>query len=113
MPFPKLQKGMTAETIRKLLGEPREIQPTPSPTGKAEIWVYSFEKDLGMVQVAAGTHPVEVLSMIPNASGTVTIQEPVYTMAAKKEEITLSLLMFNGQLEVQKAKVEEKIDHRS
>ena len=113
MPFPKLEKGMTAETIRKLLGEPKEIQPTTSPEGKAEIWIYYFEKDLGMVQVAAGTRPVQVMSVVPNASGTVTVQEPVYTMAAKKAEITLSLLMFNGQLEVQKAKVEETIAHGS
>ena len=111
MPFPKLEKGMTAETVRKLLGEPKEIQPTPSPAGKTEVWVYHFEKNLGMVQVAAGTRPVQVMSVIPNASGTVTVQEPVYNMAAKKAEITLSLLMINGQLEVQKAKVEKTVEH--
>lgn len=104
---------MTAETVRKLLGEPVEIQPTPSPEGKAEIWIYHFEKDLGMVQVATGTRTVQVMSMGASSTGTTDVQEPIYTMAAKKANITLSILMFNGQLEVQKAKVEEQIDHHS
>ncbi len=113
MPFPKLEKGMTEATIRKLIGEPKEIQPTPSPEGKAEVWIYHFEKDLGMVQVASGTRTVQVMSMGSSSSGTRDVQEPIYTMAAKKADITLSILMFNGQLEVQKAKVEETIEHHA
>jgi hypothetical protein len=33
-------------------------------------------------------------------------------MAEKTAHITLSLLLFNGRLQVQKAAVEETIDHR-
>jgi outer membrane protein assembly factor BamE (lipoprotein component of BamABCDE complex) len=112
MPFPKLEKGMSADVIRQKLGNPAEIQPMPSPDGKAEIWIYKFEKDLGMTQVAAGTRDVEVMTMTSSMNGSTTMKEPVYTMAAKKSEITLSLLMFNGQLQVQKAKVEETIAHQ-
>ena len=113
MPFPKLEKGTTAEVIRQKLGAPVEIQPTPSAQGKAEIWIYKYEKDLGTVQIAAGTREVQVMSMgsVTTSAGTVASQETVYAPAAKKQEITLSLLMFNGRLEVQKAKVEETIDH--
>ena len=111
MPFPKLEKGTTAEVIRQKLGEPVEIQPMPSPDGKAEVWIYKFQKDLGMVQVAAGTRDVEMMTMSSTMSGSTTVKEPVYTMAAKTADITLSLLMFNGQLQVQKAKVEESITH--
>jgi hypothetical protein len=111
MPFPKLEKGTTAEVVRQKLGAPAEIQPTPSPEGKAEIWIYKYEKDLGTVQIATGTREVQVMSPTSTASGTASVQEPVYTTAIKKQEITLSLLMFNGQLQVQKAKVEQTVDH--
>lgn len=112
MPFPKLEKGTTAEVVREKLGAPAEIQSTPSPKGKAEIWIYHYEKDLGTVQVAAGTREVQVVGMgsLTSSAGTVAAQETVYAPAAKKQEITLSLLMFNDHLAVQKAKVEEIID---
>jgi hypothetical protein len=35
-----LQKGMTAEAVRGIVGEPAEIKPMKSPAAKAEIWVY-------------------------------------------------------------------------
>ena len=111
MPFPKLEKGMTAETIRQKLGTPVEIQPMPSADGKAEVWIYKYEKDLGVAQVATGTRDVELMTMSSTMNGSTTTKEPVYTTVAKKGEITLSLLMFNGALQVQKAKVEEVLDH--
>jgi hypothetical protein len=111
MPFPKLTKGISAAEVRQKLGAPAEVQSTPSPEGKAETWIYRYVKDLGMTQVAAGTHDVPVLSVVPTAYGTTTIQEPVYKTVPKHAEITLSLLMFNDHLEAQKAAVEEKIDH--
>ena len=113
MPFPKLEKGMTAEVIRQKLGEPAEIQPMPDSTGnKVEVWIYNFKKDLGMQQVAAGTREVPIMSLSANQGvGMGTTKETVFTMAEKKADITLSLLMFNGRLEVQKAKVEESLVH--
>jgi hypothetical protein len=111
MPFPTLEKGTTAEVIRKKLGNPVEIQPMPSPEGKAEIWIYKYEKSLGMVQVAGGTIAREVMSPSMSGVGMTTVQEPILTMADKTAHITLSLLLFNGRLQVQKAAVEETIDH--
>ena len=104
---------MTAEIIRQKLGEPAEIQPMPDSSGnKIEVWIYNFKKELGMQQVAAGTREVSIMSMSSTQGvGMATVKEPVYTMAEKRADITLSLLMFNGRLEVQKAKVEETIDH--
>lgn len=112
MPFPKLEKGATAEVIRQKLGNPLEIQPMPSPEGKAEIWIYKYEKSLGMVQVAGGTSERQVMSPSMSGVGMTTVQEPIFTMAEKTAHITLSLLLFNGRLQVQKAAVEETIDHR-
>ncbi len=111
MPFPKLEKGMTAEVIRQKLGNPVEIQPMPSPEGKAEVWIYKFTKDLGTTQMATGTRDIQVMSVGGNGVGMTTTKEPVYSLVEKKSEITLSLLMFNGQLQVQKAKVEDRLEH--
>lgn len=111
MPFPKLEVGMTAAVIRQKLGAPAEIQPTPSPEGKAEVWIYRYQKDLGTTQVATGMRDIQVMSMGQSSSGTSTVQEPTYSTVVKKSEITLSLLMFNDKLQAQKAKVEEHLDH--
>ena len=112
MPFPKLETGTTAEVILQKLGKPVEIQPMPSPEGKAEVWIYKYEKSLGMVQVVGGTTERQVMSPTMGGVGTTTVQEPIFTMAEKTQHITLSLLLFNGRLQVQKAAVEETIDHR-
>jgi hypothetical protein len=111
MPFPKLEKGMTAAVIRQKLGAPVEIQPMASREGKAEVWIYKFEKNLGMTQVAAGTREMQVMTVGSGGVGMTGVQDPVYTLAEKKSEITLSLLMFNDRLEVQKAKVESTLEH--
>ncbi len=112
MPFPKLEKGMTAEIIRQKLGNPAEIQPVESSGGKGEVWVYKFEQNLGMTNVAAGTRDTSAMTVGVGGAGMTTVKEPVYTLAEKKSEITLSLLMFNGVLQSQKAKVEETLEHR-
>ena len=111
MPFPKLEKGMTAEIIRQKLGNPAEIQPVESSGGKAEVWVYKFEQNLGMTNVAAGMRDTSAMTVGVGGAGMTTVNEPVYTLAEKKSEITLSLLMFNGVLQSQKAKVEETLEH--
>jgi len=111
MPFPKLEQGMTANAIREKLGNPAQIQPVTSPEGKAEIWVYKFVKSLGMTQVAAGTRESPQMSVGAGGAGMITVQEPIYTLAEKKSEVTLSLLMFNGRLQSQKALVENTLEH--
>ncbi|MEO6993187.1 MAG: hypothetical protein ABI273_06140 [Lacunisphaera sp.] len=111
MPFPKLEVGMTAAAIREKLGAPAEIHSTPSPTGKAEVWIYNYEKDLGTTQVATGTQDVGVMSVGLSASGVTTVQDPTYTTVNRKSEITLSLLMFDDKLQAQKAAVVEVRDH--
>jgi len=113
MPFPKLEKGMSAEAIRQKLGAPAEIQAmAPVDGNKSEVWIYHYKKDLGLTQVASGTRDVEV--MAPSGTtgvGMTTIKEPTYSLAEKTADITLSLLMFNGRLQVQKAKVEVTLEH--
>lgn len=111
MPFPKLEIGMTADVIRQKLGQPVEIQAMPSPQGKAEVWVYKFEKSLGMAQVATGTRDVQTMTVGLSGPLMTTVKEPVYTMQEKRAPLTLSLLMFNGILESQKVAVGEPVVH--
>jgi hypothetical protein len=110
--FPKLEKDMSADVIRQKLGAPAEIKPMDAPAGKAEVWVYHFEKSVGMTQVATGT--VDVPTFSTGISGSITSSAPVltYSMAEKKSMVTLSLLMFNGRLAAQKAMVENRLDYQ-
>ena len=101
--FPVLTQGMTGKVVRQKLGNPAEIEPMESSTGKAEVWVYHFEKSVGMTQVATGTRDVQTYA------GTSTIMlapELVYSPVEQKSLVTLRLLMFNDRLEAQKALVE-------
>ena len=111
MPFPKLEKGTSAAMIREKLGAPVEVQPMPSPEGKAEVWIYKYSQPAGMTQVAAGTRDTQVMATPTPGAGLITVKEPVYTMVPKTTHITLSLLLFNDQLQVQKAAVEETVDY--
>ena len=111
MPFPKLEKGTSAAVIREKLGTPAEVQPMPSPEGKAEVWIYKYTQAAGMAQVAAGTRDTQVMATPTPGAGLITVKEPVYTMVPKTAHITLSLLMFNDLLQVQKAAVEETVDY--
>ncbi len=109
--FPVLEKGMSAEVVRKDLGAPAEIQPMASPDGHAEVWVYHFEKNVGMTQVSTGTRDIPTFSTGMSGPGTTTVQQQTYSMATKKSVVTLSLLMFNGQLAAQKAMVEDRLEY--
>jgi hypothetical protein len=109
--IPKLEKGMAAEDIRQKLGVPVEIQPMKSSAGKAEVWVYRFERSLGMTQVATGTRDIPVMSVTAAGAVTTTMKEPVYSLVEKKAVVTLSLLMLDGQLAAQKARVENTLSH--
>lgn len=109
--FPALEKDMSTDVIRQKLGPPAEIQPMASPEGKAEVWVYHFEKSVGMTQVATGTRDVPAMGLGMAGPVTTTVQEQTYSMAETRSMVTLSLLMFNGRLAAQKAKVENRVDY--
>ena len=104
--FPTLEKGMSGAIIREKLGNPAQINPMESPEGKAEVWVYHFEKTVGMTQIASGTRNVPAFGAALSIQTETMVAEPVYTMAAQKAVVTLSLLMFNDHLAAQKAQVE-------
>ncbi len=110
--FPVLNRGMSGAVIRQKLGAPAEIDPMDAPTGKAEVWVYHFEKTVGMTEVATSTHDVPAFGAPLTLAGISMVPEPVYTMKEEKAMITLSLLLFNDQLVAQKARVEDGADYK-
>ena len=103
--FPVLKMGMSTEVIRQKLGAPAAINPMASPTGKAEVWVYYFDKNVGMAQVATSTIDVPTFGLGPGGPRTTTAPEEVYSLAEKHATVTLSLLIFNDRLAAQKAGV--------
>jgi hypothetical protein len=103
--FPVLKLGMSTEVIRQKLGAPAAINPMASPTGKAEVWVYYFEKNVGMAQVATSTIDVPTFGLGASGPGMTTAPEEVYSLAEKQALVTLSLLIYNDRLAAQKAGV--------
>jgi outer membrane protein assembly factor BamE (lipoprotein component of BamABCDE complex) len=95
-----LKKGMTAAQVRQIMGAPAEINPRPSPTGKAEAWVYHRTFIGPPQQLQVGTKPISV--MVQDADGVyrshVIQEEPIYRQAHDKTTETIHLLMFDGQL---------------
>jgi outer membrane protein assembly factor BamE (lipoprotein component of BamABCDE complex) len=110
--FPVLKRGMSADDVRQKLGNPAEILPMESPTGKAEVWVYNFEKTVSTSQIASSTRDVPAFGAPLSLTIMTSVPEPVYTLKEDKAVITLSLLMFNHHLAAQKAKVENSSDYK-
>lgn len=91
-----LEKGMTAEQVRSVLGEPQKIGPMESPSGQAEVWTYrtSYVGRLRQVQTGSTTYSR------PNPITGVeeTVSEPVYSTEQEFVEETIELLIFDGKL---------------
>ena len=111
-PFPVLKVGMTGEVIRTKLGNPVETRPMESPIGKAEVWVYNIERTVDTTQVVTGTRDIPAFTIGMTGPTTVNVPEPVYSMADKKQDITLSLLMLNGRLIAQTSSVRDYIQYK-
>ncbi len=109
-----LQKGMTAEAVKRIMGEPAEIKPMPSPTGKAEIWVYHRTSSAPNQQVQVGTRSTAVTTIGGDGQAHVaqTIEEPVFAQQIQIVEETISLLMFDGKLVEQKESAQTRLEYK-
>ena len=110
-PFPELKVGMTAEVVRTKLGEPIEIRPMESKVGKAEVWVFHIERTINTTQVATATRDVPAF-MLTTTDKLSSYPEMVYSMADKKAETILSLLMLNGRLIAQTSATREHLEYK-
>ena len=90
-PEHSLQKGMTAEAVRNIMGEPAEIKPMQVPAGKAETWIYHRTTSGINQQVMLGTEMVQQFE---------TVDE------------TISLLMFNDKLMDQTTSTKRRLEYK-
>jgi hypothetical protein len=104
-----LEKGMTAETVRRLWSEPAEIQPYAPLKAYAEVWTYRRTVSDRASFVLAGTQSVSM------ALGQTVqmVDQPVKRLEHRTIIEETSLLMFEGRLLEWKQKVyeERRIDN--
>jgi hypothetical protein len=109
-----LQKGMTAEAVKRIMGEPAEIRLMSTTTGNAEVWVYHRMSSGPIRQVQVGTHSTNVTTIGGDGQAHVmqTIEEPVFTQQIEIVDETISLLMFNGKLIEQKESAQKRQEYK-
>lgn len=109
----KLEKGMSADTVRKLLGKPDEITLHPTAEGTAEEWTYhrNFQR-ADQVPTSMREVPAFVGPMGGGSDGMGTVQEPIYSLETHEINETLKLLMFQGKLEEWKSAFTENRSFR-
>jgi len=99
-PESSLQKGMTAEAVKAIMGEPSEIKPMKSAAGLAEIWIY-HRKTQGSVQqimIGVDAHPISATSSNGSMGFAQTTAAPILRQQAEIIEETVNLLIFDGKL---------------
>ena len=109
-----LQKGMTAEAVKQIMGNPAEIKLMVTTTGKAEVWVYHRTVFGHVEQVQVGSQVIkDSTSGSDGVVHTATLAEvPIYKQAVHKDLETISLLMFDGKFISQKRTVEKQLEYQ-
>ena len=93
---PRIEVGMTGDQVRAIAGKPDRIKPLKKEGMKAEIWLYKFNRPVGMKQVATGTRFVPWTEPITGV--TKMIPDPIISMVQVFESETTELLMIDGVL---------------
>ncbi|MFA5057680.1 MAG: hypothetical protein WC485_06165 [Opitutaceae bacterium] len=95
----KLQKGMPAEAVKRLMGAPDQITPIQSPTGKAEVWIYHRTTRGPEKQVPFGAQISPMMVQDPNGDSHLQQVEvgTLYKMQIQIIDETIQLLMFDGK----------------
>jgi outer membrane protein assembly factor BamE (lipoprotein component of BamABCDE complex) len=114
-----LQKGMTAEAVKRIMGEPAEIKLMSTTTGTAEVWVYRRTSSSPIRQVQVGTRFTKGTPSSGSATGDHSsnmaaqmVDEPVFAQQIEIVDETISLLMFDGKLLEQKASVQKRLEYK-
>jgi hypothetical protein len=112
-PEQALQKGMTAEAVKRIMGEPAEIKPMQSPTGTAETWVYHCTVQGPVEQIQVGTRTDSIVAKGSDGQDHVvqTVEEPVFKQQFHFIEETVRLLMFDGRLIEQHRAVQKRTEY--
>jgi hypothetical protein len=113
-PEKSLQKWMTADAVRQIMGEPAEIKPMQTTVGKAEVWVYHRTGNSTIQQVQVGTRSTNVTSVGADGMAHLaqTVEEPVFAQQIEIVEETVSLLLFEGKLIEQKTTSQKRLEYK-
>jgi outer membrane protein assembly factor BamE (lipoprotein component of BamABCDE complex) len=113
-PESTLQKGMTAEAVRAIMGEPSEIKPMKSPAGQAEIWIYHRKTQGGVQQVMVGmkSTPITSISSTGQTSIIQSIDEPILRQQTEIIEETVNLLIFEGKFVEKTRSVQKHLEYQ-
>lgn len=109
-----LQKGMTADAVKQIMGNPAEIKLMATATGKAEVWVYRRTSSTPVRQVQVGTR-VTTTPVTGDHQGNMpamSVDEPVYAQQIEVVDETISLLMFDDKLIEQKASAQKRLEYK-
>jgi outer membrane protein assembly factor BamE (lipoprotein component of BamABCDE complex) len=109
-----LQKGMTAEAVKQIMGNPAEIKLMTTTTGKAEVWVYRRTSSTPVRQVQVGTRVTTSPTTGDHQSnmGVQTVDEPVFAQLIEVVDETVSLLMFDDKLVEQKTTAQRHLEYK-
>ena len=109
-----LQKGMPAEAVKRIMGEPAETKPMASPTGKAEVWVYHRTRSAPNQQVQIGTRFTNITTIGGDGQAHVarTIEEPVFAQQIEIVEVTVRLLLFDGKYVEQTESAQKRFEYK-
>jgi len=96
----QLEKDMTGETIRSIIGTPDEITPMKSKEGRAETWIYRRKIGTKAVQVAIGEREVPAFSGLGGTGNDMnqSRKELIYGLKHVAIYRVTSILMFNDHL---------------
>jgi hypothetical protein len=110
---------MTAEAVKRIMGEPAEIKLMSTTTGTAEVWVYRRTSSSPIRQVQVGTRFTKGTPSSGSATGDHSsnmaaqmVDEPVFAQQIEIVDETISLLMFDGKLLEQKASVQKRLEYK-
>lgn len=92
----KLQKGMTAEAVRTLLGEPDRVTVLEAPNGPGESWLYRSVHRAGSRHIPTGTTSYSRENPLTGQSETIT--EPVYSVETVYATTETTLILREGLL---------------
>jgi hypothetical protein len=95
-PFVGLQKGMTAEEVKNLVGEPKEIKPLIAAGLKGEDWLYDHTIADFTKSVGSGTQDMPVTN--PLTGATSVAPQTVMTEEYVTVHETVDVLMFDGRV---------------
>ena len=104
-----LEKGMTADAVVKMIGQPKEVKELPSKDGKAETWIYRKQVGIRNIDIPNGQREVPVfMGMLSSGADSMKMTtEILYIKRRIAVYQVTSLLMFNGQLVLAKQTLEE------